>query len=83
MGNVKDLVFTDSLMGSHQTVLSEIRIDLTRFVGFGGGGGLLFLFVKKMVPELTSVPIFFCFIRDATTAWFDEQCQVRTRDPNQ
>ena len=30
--------------------------------------------VGKIVTELTSVPIFLCFIWDAAIAWLDERC---------
>ena len=39
--------------------------------------------MRKTGPELTSVPIFLCFIRETpTTAWLTKRCHVRTRDPN-
>ena len=40
------------------------------------------VFVSKIGSELTSVPIFLCFMLDATTVWLDKQCQVRAQDPN-
>ena len=33
-----------------------------------------FFLVKKIVPELTSVPIFLNFMWDATKAWLDKWC---------
>ena len=33
-----------------------------------------FFFVRKIVSELTFVPIFLYFMWDAATAWLDEQC---------
>ena len=42
-----------------------------------------FFFLRKISPELTSMPIFFYFIYGMpTTAWLDERCRVCTRDPN-
>ena len=41
-----------------------------------------FAFVRKIGPGLTSVPIFLCFMRDATTASLDKQRQVQAWDPN-
>ena len=38
--------------------------------------------LRKIVAKLTSVPVFLCCVWDATTAWFDEQCQVRAQDLN-
>ena len=38
--------------------------------------------VRKIGPELTSVPIFLYFTWDAATAWLDEQCCVCAWDPN-
>ena len=32
---------------------------------------LFFLFVRKIVPELTSVSIFLFFVWDASTAWLE------------
>uniref|UniRef100_A0A9L0T0A2 Solute carrier family 51 member A n=1 Tax=Equus caballus TaxID=9796 RepID=A0A9L0T0A2_HORSE len=43
---------------------------------------LLFL-LRKTGPELTSMPISLYFICGTpATAWLDERCHVRTRDPN-
>ena len=35
---------------------------------------LFFFWVRKIVAELTSVPIFLYFMWDAATVWLDEQC---------
>ena len=44
---------------------------------------VLFCFLRKTGPELTSMPIFLCFIcRTPTTARLAKQCHVHTRDPN-
>ena len=32
------------------------------------------VFLRKIVPELTPVPIFLCFMWDATSLWLDEWC---------
>ena len=37
---------------------------------------------RKIVAELTSVPIFLYFVLDTAKAWCDKQCQVRAQDPN-
>ena len=37
--------------------------------------GFFFFFLRKISPELTSMPIFFYFIcRTPATAWLDKQC---------
>ena len=41
-----------------------------------------FFCVRKIGPELTSVPNFLYFMWDATTAWLEEQCQACAWDPN-
>ena len=38
--------------------------------------------VRKIGPELTSVPILLYFMWDAATAWLDEWCYVQAQDPN-
>ena len=38
--------------------------------------------LRKIVAELTYVPIFLCFMWDTNTAWLDEQCQVCAWDLN-
>ena len=38
--------------------------------------------LRKIVAELTSVPIFLYFMWHAATAWLDERCEVPARDPN-
>ena len=43
---------------------------------------LFFFPLRKISLELTSVPIFFYFMWDATTAWLDERCQVHAQDLN-
>ena len=40
--------------------------------------------LRKTGSELTSLPIFLCFIcGTTTTAWLAKRCHVHTRDPNQ
>ena len=34
----------------------------------------IFVCVRKIGPELTSVPVFLYFMWDVTTVWLDEQC---------
>ena len=46
------------------------------------GSSLCWVCVRKIGPELTSVPIFLYFMWDTATAWLDELCWVHTRDPN-
>ena len=42
------------------------------------------LLLRKIGPELTSVPIFLYFICGMpTTAWLAKGCHVHTQDPNQ
>lgn len=41
-----------------------------------------FFCLRKILPELTSVPIFLYFMWDVATAWLDKWCQVHTRDPD-
>ena len=43
---------------------------------------LLCVCVRKIGPELTSVPIFLYFTWDVATAWLDKQRCVRSQDPN-
>ena len=44
----------------------------------------LLFFLRKISPELTSMPIFLYFICGTpTTAWLAKQCHVRTQDSNQ
>ena len=43
---------------------------------------MYFAYVRKVVAELTSMPIFLCFMWDAATAWLDEQCSVCTQGLN-
>ena len=38
--------------------------------------------MRKIGPELTSVPIFLYFMWDATTVWLDEWCWVHAWDLN-
>ena len=40
------------------------------------------VFVRKIVPELTSVPIFLYFMWDAATVWLDEWYEVLAWDLN-
>ena len=44
-----------------------------------------FFLVRKIVAELTSVPIFLYFMWDAATAWLDEWCRstsrIQTQEP--
>ena len=35
---------------------------------------LLFFFLRKIVTELKSVPVFLYFMWDDSTAWLDEWC---------
>ena len=42
----------------------------------------LFFFLRKIVTELTSMPLFLYFMWDAATVWLDEQCKVHVWDPN-
>ena len=45
---------------------------------------MVFFFLRKTGPELTSVPILLYFIcGTAVTAWLAKRCHVRTRDPKQ
>ena len=43
---------------------------------------ILFIFVRKIGPVLTSVPIFLYFMWDAPTTWLDKWCWIHTRYPN-
>uniref|UniRef100_A0A9L0RUI1 Transmembrane protein 79 n=1 Tax=Equus caballus TaxID=9796 RepID=A0A9L0RUI1_HORSE len=44
---------------------------------------ILLFSLRKTGPELTSMPIFLCFIHEtSTTAWLAKRCHVRTRDTN-
>ena len=43
---------------------------------------IYFIFVRKIGPELTSVPIFLYFMWDVASAWLDGWCWVRAWDPN-
>ena len=44
---------------------------------------ILLFFLRKISPELTSMPIFLYFICGTpTTAWLDKRYHVHTRDPN-
>ena len=41
--------------------------------------GQIFFMVRKIGPELTSGPIFFYFMWDASTAWLDQCASSTTR----
>ena len=56
--------------------------EAARIDTWSGIGRFLCVCVRKIVPELTSVPMFLRFMWDATTVWPDEQCQVCTQDLN-
>ena len=38
--------------------------------------------VRKLGPDLISLPIFLYFTGDVTTVWLDERCYVCAWDPN-
>ena len=45
---------------------------------------IIFVFLRKISPELTSMPIFLYFIRGTpATAWLATPCHVHTQDLNQ
>ena len=61
--------------------LASVRLRLVNYM-MGTTTPEFFFSVRKIDPELTSMPILLYFMWDAATAWLDGQGWVCTRDPN-
>ena len=63
-------------------ILGKLSCCFKSFFSLSLSLSLFCFLVRKIGPELTSVPVFLQFIWDSATVWLDEQCQVCAWDLN-